>query len=112
MAKSSHPVLRFFGAIWKIISVIIRICITVFVLGVIAVIIIAVFVPSGPRVPKTAALVWTPQGKLVETASSGPGQALRRLLGEAPAQSSLIQLKTALVRAAGDLRIQMAVLNL
>lgn len=112
MAQSSPLILRFFGLIWKIVRAIIRICVTVFVLGVIAVVCIAVFVPTGPKVPKKAALVWTPQGTLVESISHGAGRALRHALGEAPTQSSLAELKVALQRAAGDDRIKMAVLNL
>src|SRR5699024_4938735 len=106
------PILRFFSAIWKIIRTIVQICVSIFVIGVIVIVCIGLFAPSGPRVPKKAALVWAPQGTVVEANPGGPSHAIRRVLGEGRAQSSLLKLKVALKRAASDPHIKMAVLKL
>lgn len=112
MAKSSSPVLRFLGGIWKTIDVIRRIIITLFVLAVVAVLYFVFVGPPAPQVPQKAALVWAPQGNVVEQTQTGPDVLAHQVLGGAPRQTSVQELKTSLERAAHDKRIKLAVLKL
>lgn len=112
MAQSPSPVIRFLVGIWKTIDVIRRIIITLFVLAILAVVYFVFVGGPGPTVPQKAALVWAPQGKLVEQTSNGPDVLAHQLMGQAPQETSVEELKAALERGAKDSRIKMAVLRL
>ncbi|HET8701081.1 MAG TPA: signal peptide peptidase SppA [Nitrococcus sp.] len=103
---------RIFATLWYLIVAIWRVLITLFVLSVLALIIFLVIGPPAPEVGNKVALVWAPQGSVVERSEHGPGMLIRRIMGEKPQQTPLRALVTALRRGASDPRIAMAVLRL
>lgn len=103
---------RIFAILWYLIVVVWRVLIGLFVLAVLALVLFLVIGPPAPHVGNKVALVWAPQGSVMEQAELGPGVLIRRIAGEKPQQTSLRALMTALRRGASDSRISMAVLRL
>jgi protease IV len=110
---SSGSALRgFFGLIWRILDGI-RKTLHLLLMLVIFGFILAALHTSVPIVPRTAALVISPQGELVEQFS---GDSVRRALGEAsggPAPETLLKdVIEAIAAAKSDERIKLVVLDL
>lgn len=103
---------RIFSALWYLIVVVWRVLITLFVLASLALMFFIVKGPPTPHVGDKVALIWAPQGSVVEHSELGPGALIRRITAEKPQQTLLRGLVTALRRAASDPRIAMAVLRL
>lgn len=101
-----------FSTLWYLIVVAWRVLTTLFILALLALVFFIVTGPPAPQVGDKVALVWAPQGGVVEHSELGPGVLIRRILGEKPQQTPLRGLATALRRAASDSRISMAVLRL
>src|SRR5690625_5931403 len=82
MSKSRSGAARFFGGTLKGFDIVRRIILNVIVFGIIIIVLIAVFTPKGPTMPRTAALNLDPQGMLVEQTPDPVGRALRKLVGQ------------------------------
>lgn len=103
---------RIFSILWQLIVVVWRVLFGLFVLGLLALVFVIVSGPPAPQVGENVALVWAPQGAVVEHKVLGPGALIRQITGGERQQTSLRSLVTGLRRAANDPRITMAVLRL
>ncbi|EAR21813.1 signal peptide peptidase SppA [Nitrococcus mobilis] len=103
---------RIFTTLWHLIVVAWRALIVLFVLLFLAIVFFAIKGPPAPQVGDNVALVWAPQGSVVEHSEFEPGVLLRRFMEEKPQQTPLRDLLVALRRGASDSRITLAVLQL
>ncbi|MCO6439482.1 MAG: signal peptide peptidase SppA [Nitrococcus mobilis] len=103
---------RIFTTLWYLIVVAWRALIALFVLLFLALVFFAIKGPPAPHVGDNVALVWAPQGSVVERSELEPGVLLRRFMEEKPQQTPLRDLMVALRRGASDARITLAVLQL
>jgi protease-4 len=110
--SSGSALKGFFGLIWRILDAI-RKTLHLILMLVIFGFVLAALHTSVPLVPRTAALVISPQGELVEQLS---GDSVRRALGEAsggPAPETLLKdVIDAIAAAKSDERIKLVVLDL
>jgi protease-4 len=113
MSKSRSGAARFFGGTLKGFDIVRRIILNVIVFGIIIIVLIAIFSPKGPTMPKTAALNLDPQGTLVEQTPDPVGRAMRKLVGQPVASVTRVRdLVNALDTAAHDSRIKAVTLDL
>lgn len=103
---------RFFSILWHIGLLLWRTLVALVVLSLVAVVFFAINGPPPPHVGNKVALVWSPQGSLIEQSRLGPEEMIRRIMGERPQQSLVRGLVAALERGASDPRISLAVLRL
>ncbi|MDN5871022.1 MAG: signal peptide peptidase SppA [Nitrococcus sp.] len=103
---------RFFSTLWYLIVVVWRVLFAAFVLSLVVLVFLAIKGPPEPQVGNEVALLWAPQGSVVETNELGPDALVRRIIGGKPQQTSLRGLVSALRRGAADPRISMVVLRL
>ncbi len=109
--RRSWPVRVLLG-LWRTIDFVRRLFFTLLFLAIIAV---AVFLlRGGPSVtvPQSAALVWTPVGKLVDSPENAEQRLAGQLLEQAPQETRVHNLVVALQRAARDPRIKVVLLKL
>lgn len=107
------PVWRFFSFLGKSISAIIRLFTVLFFISFLVLLWLLITGGPPPAVPDSAALVWAPQGSLVDELDGEriPGFA-PPFWGEETAQNRVADLVEALERAAKDSRIKLVVLKL
>lgn len=101
------------GGTLKGIDVARRVILNVIVFGIIIIVLIVIFVPTGPAVPGSAALALEPEGVLVEQVPDPVSRSLKKLLGQ-PVQpvTRVRDLVRGLDAAAGDSHIKAVTLNL
>ncbi|HEU0196709.1 MAG TPA: signal peptide peptidase SppA [Nevskiaceae bacterium] len=111
MARSGSAVWRVFGWIWRIVTGVYRVLVIVIIL--VALGALWFDLRGGPtvHVGNHVALVLHPAGRLVDKGANPAERLIDRLSGEAPAQTSLATLRTALRHGARDPRIKLAVLD-
>lgn len=103
---------RLLISLWRAIDFIRRLFFTLLFFAILAVIGFALSGGPSVSVPKSAALVWTPIGNLVDSPESGEQELAGQLFQRAPRQTRVENLVKALNRAAHDPRIKEAVLKL
>ena len=102
----------FFGGIWKLFEVFRKLLIALTLLISVGLFALLFLSATPPAIEENVALVWAPQGALVEQQSMPAGGVLPLLLGEAPPQTEVRDLLDALHYAANDNRIKMLYLKL
>ena len=104
--------MKLLGKIWRALDSVRKI-LHLFVLLVLAVIVLALLAPDGPRVPRDAALILAPEGALVEQLSGDPvARAIARARGIPQREVLVSDLIEVIRRATDDDRIRVLVLQL
>ncbi len=113
MAKPRSGFLRFLIGIFKGIDILRRAIVAIVVIGIVVIVLVWVFTPKGPTVPKTAALALDPQGMLVEQIPDPVKRAMHKLAGMPVSPVTRVRdLVHALDTAAGDPHIEAVTLDL
>ena len=103
---------RIFATLWYLIVGVWRVLLVLSILLFVALVFFTLHGPPAPRVGEHVALLWAPQGDVVEHSELGPGVLMRRMVEDEPQQTLLRGLVVTLRRAAQDPRISIAVLRL
>ncbi|MGH8275011.1 MAG: signal peptide peptidase SppA [Gammaproteobacteria bacterium] len=113
MARSRNGFVRFLGGTLKGFDILTRVIVDVVVIGIVVIVLIFIFTPKGPTIPKTAALALDPQGTLVEQVPDPVKRAMGKLVGR-PVQpvTRVRDLVRALDMAAQDSHIKAVTLDL
>lgn len=110
---SGHsPFVRILLFFWHALDLLRRIFFTLVFLAIVAVLVFLFVGRHEVRVPNGAALVWVPQGDLVDQVGQGRRTLTAELFNERPRHTRVADLVIALKRAATDPRISLAVLKL
>lgn len=107
MAEKRSLLRRFFGGLWRIFDVLRKLILVFAVFISVGLFALMIVTASPPPIEDNVALVWAPQGELVEQTSLPSGGLLPALLGEVPPQTEVRELIQALEYAADDNRIKM-----
>jgi protease-4 len=99
--------------IWKLFSTLMLVAVNLVFLAIVVAIVLALLPESPPDVPKRAALVVAPGGRLVEQLSGDPVErAVNRLLGRQPSETLLKDVVDGIEAATDDDRIEAMLLDL
>lgn len=103
---------RFFGGIWRVFDTLRKLILTLTVLISVGLFALIIFLAMPRPIEENVALVWAPQGELVEARTLPTGGLLPPLLGATAPQTEVRDLIDALRYAADDSRIKLVFLKL
>jgi len=113
MPSERRPAVHVVIRIWRFISAVMLVAINLVFLAIVAAIVLALLPEGRPEVPKRAALVVAPEGRLVEQLSGDPVErAINRLAGRQPRETLLKDLLDGIEAASDDERIAAMLLDL
>lgn len=106
MSQRPNVLLRMLGAAWRSVTLLRVVTFNLLFLGLLVVLLMALFGSSKPKVPGTAALVLAPPGVLVEELTGDPvDRAIAELTGEAEPETRVRDLLRVIEAATEDERI-------
>jgi protease-4 len=113
MSSENRPAVRLVVTVWKAVTTVMFLAINLVFLAIVVAIVLALLPEGPPDVPKRAALVVAPGGRLVEQLSGDPVErAVNRLLGRQPSETLLKDVLDGIEAATDDDRIEAMLLDL